>query len=105
MEVVGMVGAGMEGGVVAGMAAVGVVAGTEAGGMAVVGGPDMATAGMVLVILIGAGTAAVGVVAGAGVVVTGVVVGDGVVVGAVVTGVSPSRFLSDRWPSRAAYVD
>jgi hypothetical protein len=82
MVVDGTAAAGMGDGGVAG--AVGVVVGTEAGGMAEVGGPDMATAGMVLVILIGAGTAAVGGRVG---------VADGGVVsteaGTAVTGVSP----------------
>lgn len=80
----GMAAAGTEDGGVAG--AVGVVAGTEAGGMEEVGGPDMATAGTVLVILIGAGTVAVGGRVGAA---------DGGVVsteaGTAVTGVSRSR--------------
>jgi len=85
----GMAAAGTEDGGVAG--AVGVVAGTEAGGMEEVGGPDMATAGMVLVILIGAGTVAVGGRVGAAD--TGAA--DGGVVsteaGTAVTGVSRSR--------------
>jgi hypothetical protein len=89
----GMAAAGTEDGGVAG--AVGVVAGTEAGGMEEVGGPDMATAGMVLVILIGAGTAAVGGRVGAAD--TGAA--DGGVVsteaGTAVTGVSRSGFFSE----------
>ena len=80
----GMAAAGTEDGGVAG--AVGVVAGMEE-----VGGPDMATAGMVLVILIGAGTVAVGGRVGAAD--TGAA--DGGVVsteaGTAVTGVSRSR--------------
>jgi hypothetical protein len=78
--------------VVAGMAAGGVGAGT-----AEVGGPDMATAGMVLVILIGAGMAAV--TGRAGVVDTGVVViteaGTAVITTAgAVTGISRNQLLS-----------
>lgn len=94
----GTAAAGTEDGGVAG--AVGVVAGTEAGGMEEVGGPDMATAGMVLVILIGAGTAAVGGRVGAA---------DGGVVsteaGTAVTGVSRSRSLSSRLLSAVARID
>ncbi|HEX6563685.1 MAG TPA: hypothetical protein VF020_05340 [Chthoniobacterales bacterium] len=95
-EVAGTAEVGMQDGmVVAG--AVGVVAGAGAGGMAEVGGRDMATAGMVLVILIGDGTAAAGVEAGtaaAGVEAVGVVAGTvavGMVVGAAVAGVSRRR--------------
>ena len=103
MVVDGTAAAGMGDGGVAG--AVGVVVGTEAGGMAEVGGPDMATAGMVLVILIGAGTAAVGGRVGAAD--TGVA--DGGVVsteaGTAVTGVSRSRFLSSRLLSAVARID
>jgi Aldo/keto reductase family len=81
MEAAGTeVAAGMEEG---GMAAVGVEAGTEAVGMEGVGGPDMAAAGGVVIILIGAGAA-----------VTGAAVTRGA--GAAVTGVSRNRFLSSR---------
>jgi hypothetical protein len=113
MVVDGTAAAGMEDGTVeAGMEAgmeggVGVVAGTEAGGMEGVGGPDMATAGMVLIILIGGGTAAVGGRVGAadtGAADTGAA--DGGVVsteaGTAVTGISRSRFLSSRLLFRGA---
>jgi hypothetical protein len=62
MVVAGTAAASTEDGTAAGMEDGGVagVVGTAAVGMEGVGGPDMATAGMVLVILIGAGTAAVG---------------------------------------------
>ena len=118
-EVAGTAEVGMQDGmVVAG--AVGVVAGAGAGGMAEVGGRDMATAGMVLVILIGdgmaaagveAGTAAVGVEAGtaavgveAGTLAVGVVAGT-VVVGAAVAGVSRRRLLSSHTITAVVRID